>query len=167
MSFRRRLANAGHADRSKLPRGPNGNVLCRWCSKETDSSRKNFCGPVCIHEWKLRSNVSYARAQVKLRDKGICAICGVDTYKISKGLRAPLKDETHDEWVKRKAETRAKYGMSGSRLTYWDLDHKVPVAEGGGEAGLDLLQTLCVPCHKAKTKDDMVRIRAKRAQGKK
>ena len=27
-----------------------------------------------------------------------------------------------------------------------------PVAEGGGESGLDNLQTLCVPCHAKKTR---------------
>lgn len=33
----------------------------------------------------------------------------------------------------------------------WEVDHIVPVVEGGGECGLDNLQTLCLACHKAKT----------------
>ncbi len=35
---------------------------------------------------------------------------------------------------------------------YWQADHIVPVAEGGGECGLDNMRTLCTPCHKAATR---------------
>ena len=35
---------------------------------------------------------------------------------------------------------------------FWQADHIVPVAEGGGESALDNFQTLCVPCHEKKTK---------------
>ena len=35
---------------------------------------------------------------------------------------------------------------------FWEADHIVPVAEGGGEASLNNFQTLCVPCHARKTK---------------
>ena len=35
---------------------------------------------------------------------------------------------------------------------FWEADHIVPVAEGGGETSLDNFQTLCVPCHKEKTR---------------
>ena len=35
---------------------------------------------------------------------------------------------------------------------FWEADHIVPVAEGGGETSLDNFQTLCVPCHAKKTK---------------
>jgi len=33
----------------------------------------------------------------------------------------------------------------------WDADHRVPVAEGGGECGLDGYQTACLACHRQKT----------------
>ena len=35
---------------------------------------------------------------------------------------------------------------------FWEADHIVPVAEGGGETSLDNFQTLCTPCHAKKTK---------------
>jgi hypothetical protein len=38
-----------------------------------------------------------------------------------------------------------------SRHTFWDADHIRPVAEGGGECGLDNMQTLCLWCHREKT----------------
>ena len=31
--------------------------------------------------------------------------------------------------------------------SFWEANHKVAVADGGGECGIDNLETLCVPCH--------------------
>jgi hypothetical protein len=36
----------------------------------------------------------------------------------------------------------------------WDADHIIPVWRGGGLCGLDGYQTLCKPCHAAKTAAD-------------
>ena len=33
----------------------------------------------------------------------------------------------------------------------WEMDHTIPVSEGGGCCGLDNLRTLCVRCHKTVT----------------
>lgn len=37
------------------------------------------------------------------------------------------------------------------RKTFWDADHVVAVASGGGECDLSNLQTLCLPCHAFRT----------------
>jgi len=42
-------------------------------------------------------------------------------------------------------------GWTQGRSTGWDADHITPVERGGGSCGLENLQTLCHPCHKAKT----------------
>mmetsp|Transcript_28592 Transcript_28592/g.42267 ORF Transcript_28592/g.42267 Transcript_28592/m.42267 type:complete len:137 (-) Transcript_28592:1140-1550(-) len=34
---------------------------------------------------------------------------------------------------------------------FWQADHILAVAEGGGDAGLDNLRTLCSPCHQVET----------------
>lgn len=34
---------------------------------------------------------------------------------------------------------------------FWQADHIKAVAEGGGDAGLDNLRTLCTPCHQVET----------------
>jgi 5-methylcytosine-specific restriction endonuclease McrA len=48
-----------------------------------------------------------------------------------------------------------RYGPAGKwtagRQTAWDADHIVEVVRGGGLCGLENYQTLCHPCHKAKT----------------
>lgn len=50
-------------------------------------------------------------------------------------------------------------GWSLHRHEGWDVDHIVPVIEGGGQCGLEGLRTLCHPCHKAVTRE----LAAKRA----
>jgi len=50
-----------------------------------------------------------------------------------------------------KATLVVRLGFDRHRATFWDADHCVPVVEGGGESGLENYQTLCQPCHKAKT----------------
>jgi 5-methylcytosine-specific restriction endonuclease McrA len=35
---------------------------------------------------------------------------------------------------------------------FWEADHVVAVAEGGGESDLQNFQTLCVPCHAKKSR---------------
>jgi hypothetical protein len=59
--------------------------------------------------------------------------------------------------------------MTAERITdgmVWEADHRVPVWNGGGQCGLENLQTLCVACHRAKTTGE-ARTRAdqRRVQG--
>jgi hypothetical protein len=35
----------------------------------------------------------------------------------------------------------------------WEMDHIIPVSEGGGSCGLENLRTLCCPCHRTVTKE--------------
>lgn len=88
------LEGAGFVNPSSLPRGPNGLPLCRWCGRECPSKRHTFCGgrkatfvratgairtpgEGCVHEHCLRSQPGYARRLVFARDRGVCALCGV------------------------------------------------------------------------------------------
>lgn len=38
------------------------------------------------------------------------------------------------------------------RKTWWEADHIVPVVEGG-DSNLENIRTLCIPCHRAVTKE--------------
>jgi hypothetical protein len=51
----------------------------------------------------------------------------------------------------RRARMRAEGWPVDRRASWWEMDHIVEVASGGGQCGLDNLQTLCVPCHREKT----------------
>lgn len=87
-----------------------------------------------------------------MRDKGICASCGLDTLK----LRRKLYDLSEQERV----SAGAALGFSehhAKNLMLWEADHTVPVSKGGGLAGLEGFQTLCAPCHRKKTTEDLLR----------
>ena len=53
--------------------------VCRWCSLPVPKPRRTFCSEFCVDEWKLRTDPGYMRERVLARDKGICAMCGLDT----------------------------------------------------------------------------------------
>jgi len=134
----------GWADRESLPKGPNGRNLCRWCNLEVPKGRVTFCSDWCVEEWRLRTDPGHLREKVFERDKGICAVCGVDceaAWIQLKRLRGAARVRTVREWgVKPRA-----------RKSLWDADHIVPVVEGGGECDLENIRTLCLKCHRAAT----------------
>lgn len=55
--------------------------ICRWCGHiiwdETGTIlKRRHWHKECLHEYWIVSDQKYAKAQVKKRDKGICASCG-------------------------------------------------------------------------------------------
>ncbi len=149
----------------------NGRPSCRWCQGSVPKPRRTFCGAECVHQWKLRTRPSYLRARVWARDRGICAECGVDAKswarsvksKITRGMKAAglVRGGSGDAAaLVRKIEQAAlrAYGLTSSRSSFWDADHIVPVAEGGGECDLANLRTLCLKCHKAASKQLAARL---------
>ncbi len=127
---------SGWVDPKLLPKGPNGFNLCRYCkAAECQPPKRTFCSPQCIHEWKIRTQPPYARKQVFKRDGGRCAVCGEIKLKPHRFLKVPE----------------------------WDMDHIVPVIEGGGSCGLDNLRTLCREHHREVT----AALATRRAQARK
>lgn len=138
-------------------RGPNGRRLCRWCGVEVPKGRVSWCGDACVDEFVIRRGDGRAADRVFKRDKGVCALCGVDTELLRRSkLHKFGSSESWDELA------AAGYNR-GQRL--WNMDHVKPVVEGGGACGLDNLRTLCVPCHKRETAVLAAR-RARRARFK-
>jgi hypothetical protein len=118
--------------------------LCRWCALEVPPGRFTFCSDWCVHEWRLRSDPGYLRERVFERDRGVCALCGVDTVAEWRRIRR-LRGQ-------RRLAALAQWGLRRwTRRSLWDADHIVPVVEGGGECDLDNLRTLCLRCHREAT----------------
>src|SRR5260370_31006272 len=88
-----RTLPGGRTTRQALPLGPNNLPLCRWCDLEILAKRRRtFCSDYCVHQWRLRTDPGYLRDQVFARDRGICALCHIDTippYNALKRARAP------------------------------------------------------------------------------
>lgn len=144
--------------------------------------RKAFCSDNCVHEFKIRMYGSYARAVVEQRDRGLCELCGFDTEKARRILlllsnrfdeyfthlwhQQLISYEDCRRLTKLWNDKFSIYNYHPSLQAYknllsalgfskkhlWEADHTKPVVFGGGEAGLDNLRTLCVPCHKRETR---------------
>jgi 5-methylcytosine-specific restriction enzyme A len=110
---------------------------------EVPKGRRTFCSDSCVHEWRLRTDPAYLRDRVLARDRGICAACGLDALEFYRRFQLiPAR--------KRKA-LRSQLDIHARRHSFWDADHILPVAEGGGECDLSNLQTLCLWCHQEHT----------------
>ena len=107
--------------------------ICRWCGKKiienkVHNKRKTWHQD-CATDYMIIFHPTEARKHIWKRDKGKCNDCGEQC----------------------------------TRRT-WDLDHVKPLMEQKGIKGnkldwsyykLQNMQTLCRPCHKKKTKQDM------------
>ena len=143
----------GFIDPKTLPINSDGYRCCRYCNGSIKPPKRTFCSPECVHEYRLRTSGSYLRAQVYLRDGGICAICNTDTKVLAKTISQldPL-DPAREILLKENnihSTRKIKLRKCGGGL--WDADHIVQVVDGGGECGLDNIRTLCIRCHKIVT----------------
>lgn len=130
---------------------------CRWCrGLITEKRRTTFCSATCSYNYCLRSSPAFVKTQIYKRDKGICAACQTDTKMLAKELIA-AGHETLPGY-KRRRVWRRKWGGG-----LWDADHIVAVVNGGFPTAnpsdtfsLSNFQTLCIPCHVEKTKQDLL-----------
>jgi hypothetical protein len=133
---------------------------CNWCGRLLVDARARWCSQTCQDEFWCRASPSYARDLVARRDNGVCSSCGADTQRqraayvrlCTWGERGRWFSVRHHPRIAKLAQQ--KYGVPRARLysEWWDMDHLVPVIEGGGGCGLDNLRTLCIPCHRAETR---------------
>jgi 5-methylcytosine-specific restriction protein A len=166
VSTKRIRPDAGFLAKADVKLSSNGLRLCRYCQSEIPAKHVpiNYCSSECLHEWKIRSDPSYARQQVLKRDKGVCAACNLDCEKIiriAKKLQRRLVGYNRHRFTttqRRLDSLLAKWPKlgkggrySGQFRSLWQADHIVPVIEGGGECGLDNYRTLCTPCHHKET----------------
>lgn len=171
MSLERIRVDAGFCDTTKLPRGPNGRALCRQCNEEVPKGRRSFCGNECIDQWKLKTDTGYQRARVLERDNGICMACKLDCVRLERAITRRWGDGFKRFYrLYMWASGRAVTTKFAPWRSLWEMDHVLPVSEGGGDCGLENLRTLCIWCHNevtAKLRKRLARTRRreKRARG--
>lgn len=137
---------------------------CTWCDKKfCDSNARRWCSGTCREEGYVR--FGFWRGLVERRDKGVCVLCGFDALACQNRVKEIYHkskgggwDHGKGDWARshchsfqriRKFTRRTGIGPTGQP---YEVDHIVPVVEGGGCCGLDNLRTLCFPCHKTETK---------------
>ena len=155
MTATRRYITAAEHDKrlrdhnGEWPVGPNGGPLCRECGGEIlrGARRRRFCSEQCSTTFMIRSSPTWARAAVKRRDRGVCAVCGSDAEK----LRRIIRHVSHT-YRREIARLLSVNGIGLFAGDYWQADHITPVCLGGGACDLANLRTLCTECHKAETR---------------
>lgn len=147
--------DTGYIDPHTLPINDEGYRCCRYCSGSIKPPKRTFCSAKCVHEYRLRSNGTYLRQQVYLRDHGICALCKLDTKKLAVQLTMLSIDDPRRDLLFRQHNIhktrKIKLRRNGGGL--WDADHIICVKDGGGQCGLENIRTLCIKCHKSRTAD--------------
>lgn len=96
------------------------------------------------------------RSQIFKRDRGICALCGVDCIRLHSEAcvaafgrdRRPNINRGYGDDPDWEPWSRECYkrGMCPKRRTFWEVDHIIAYADGG-RCVPENLRTLCHPCH--------------------
>lgn len=150
MSTRRAMETASRASQ---PRDGDGNPLCRWCRGPIKRPRRTFCSAACVEEWRIRTQPAYLRHRTEQRDHGVCARCGLDTAALKAELKTLLrcwKKAGHPKQHPYRDRMQA-LGLRDVTSALWEAHHVTAVIEGGGECGLDGIETLCRWCHRRET----------------
>lgn len=134
------------------PGGTEGAPLCRVCHAVCPPRRRCYCSDECSDRYAEFHVWSQIRLRVDNRDRGVCSECGVDTEAAQawwRRIRERIRHSRHDFRGLLRAMRAA--GWPGFGRDWWEADHIVARKDGGRDR-LDNLRTLCVPCHKERTK---------------
>ncbi len=123
---------------------------CRWCGKVivkkdgTQNLRRRW-HPECSGEFDIQIR---PRLHLSRTEQGVCQACGLETRGLARELNKQGWEYGYRPWSPL-GERLGKQGFDVQR-SLWDVDHVVPLKDGGG-FGREWIWTLCQVCHKIKT----------------
>lgn len=150
---------------------------CTWCGNLVGKNRSTWCSQNCVDQFSHRCCPGKSAAFVYKRDNGICQLCGIDVTaherefdrlmreqreQINREIFSPYSREFHAEERRIRAELQERFCFARGR--WYEVDHEIPVVEGGGLCHPDQLRLLCGKCHARETADLQARLAARRAE---
>jgi hypothetical protein len=145
---------------------------CAWCSSNLTQAQRIakavYCSQDCAETGRLRRGgwaSSAIRSAMFALEAGVCQKCNINAHAFYEQIMALEPAERLNRYQSAKwrlpASNKAYHGMlkDPKEGDFWQVDHKVAVAEGGGNCGLENLRTLCVPCHREETEKLRVRLK--------
>lgn len=149
-----------------IPLGPGG--FCSWCNvAPVKPPLRKYCDPTCRSSADLytypQSPASKAYVFMELQDF-TCPLCG-EIFEDEWAERHEKLDASNDDrfkegWDKtRRLITYFQLGINcGDR---WQVDHRIPISEGGALVGFENIQVVCAPCHvKKSAAENSLRLKA-------
>jgi 5-methylcytosine-specific restriction endonuclease McrA len=147
-------------------------LLCASCGGDRSASSEQagvastYCSRECAEQHGLkRAGYNQIRAQVFALEGGVCRLCGIDAHALYTRIRALQPAERlnalcNTNWkLPKTSKALDNLLQKPNEGNFWQADHIVAVAEGGGGCELENLRTLCVPCHAGETEKLLHRLR--------
>ena len=148
---------------------------CAWCAgplpdaSMAEGTESTYCSQECAEEGRLGRGGMYAstrvRAQVFALEGGVCQKCNIDAHALFTRILALHPPERlsalcNANWyLPKSAAALERLLQNPKEGDFWQADHIVAVASGGGGCSLENLRTLCTPCHRAETEKLRARLR--------
>ncbi|KAL3804483.1 hypothetical protein HJC23_002522 [Cyclotella cryptica] len=139
---------------------------CAWCGDDilfasNSTINATYCSFRCAEEGRVRRGGLYCskriREQIFSLEHGVCCLCKLDAHALYCRILSLQPAERLNTLINAKFKLPKTAGALNKLLHYpkesdfWQADHIVAVAEGGGGCGLDNLRTLCNTCHSIET----------------
>lgn len=140
-------------------------VICAWCGKLGSTDQGAYCSRACEDKDRVRTSQAFARTLVFSVEKGVCRICGLDAHALYERVKAMTPPERYQELIRAGFSVAPRFIDRPNESLFWQADHILPVAEGGGEADLGNLRTLCTMCHAKETKSLQGRLKCAKWAG--
>lgn len=138
---------------------------CVWCgealgdvSEKTKGNMKEnyytFCSFECAEKQRLRAGSTQIRSQLFSLERGVCQQCNLDCHALWKHVKSLQPSERLNKLlglgfaIPKSGAALQKLLGDPKECDFWQADHKLAVALGGGLCGIDNFQTLCTTCHK-------------------
>ena len=152
---------------------------CSWCGELLQLKQKSsnivdatYCSYKCAEEGRIRRGGIYSSARIRSQlfslEHGVCCLCGLNANALYQRILSLHPAERMNALLNAKFKL-PKSSTALKRLLhdpkepdFWQADHVVAVAEGGGGCGIDNLRTLCTTCHLNET--EKLRSRLKSSQ---